>query len=98
MNSDEKMTKTKVVDYDKSSNFVVDNPFIWSHLWYQKLNLDGEMTKVVDYDKTSNFVVDNSFIWSHLWYQNSVWISYILKFKFFELPKSLSKFIFSWRR
>jgi hypothetical protein len=37
MNSDWEITETKVVDHDETYNFVVDNPFIWNHLRYQKL-------------------------------------------------------------
>jgi hypothetical protein len=43
--------------------------------------------KVVDLQKIHNFVVDEFFIWNHLWFQNSIWSSYILKFKFFEMSK-----------
>ena len=32
-NSDEKMTKTRVVNLDEIYKFVVDDCFIWNHLW-----------------------------------------------------------------
>jgi hypothetical protein len=35
MNLDGEMTKTKVVDYDETYNFEVDNPSIWNNLQYQ---------------------------------------------------------------
>ena len=40
-------------------------------------------TKVVDLDELYNFVVDDFSIWNHLLLQNIIWISYILKFKFY---------------
>ena len=45
----------------------------------------GKMTniKVADLDKLYNFVVDNFFIWNHLLCKKIIWISYIIKFKFY---------------
>ncbi len=39
--------------------------------------------KVIDLDELYNFVVDNFTIWNHLLLEKNIWISYILKYKFY---------------
>lgn len=54
-------------------------------------NEEISKTKVIDCEETYNFIVDNLSVWNHLECQNSVWISHILKLKFFKLSKRIQK-------
>jgi hypothetical protein len=48
-------------------------------------------TKVVHLDALYNFVVDNFSIWNHLLPEKSIWISHILKFKFYIVQSNLDR-------
>jgi hypothetical protein len=100
--SDGEATETRVVDLEKLCNFVVDNLFIWNHLynknyvWFLKFKIwifqitsDGETpkAKVVDLEKSCNFAVGNFFIWNHLAKENYGWIFSNLKLKFLKWPR-----------
>ena len=71
-------------------NKLMSHNSIWSpHILKFKIQIvqtksDREMTKtkVVGIDELYNFASDDPFIWNHLLSQNSIWSSYILKFKF----------------
>jgi len=71
-------------------NKLMSQNSIWSsHILKFKIQIvqtksDREMTKtkVVGLDELYNFASDDPFIWNHLLSQNSIWSSYILKFKF----------------
>ena len=74
-------------------NKLMSQNSIWSsHILKFKIQIvqtksDREMTKtkVVGLDELYNFAGDDLFIWNHLLSQNSIWSSYILKFKFWML-------------
>ena len=66
---------------------------IWSsHILKLKIQIvqtksDREITKtkVVGLDELYNLAGDDLFIWNNLLSENSIWSSYILKFKFWML-------------
>jgi hypothetical protein len=55
----------------------------------KKFGWRNNQNKVVDLDELYNFVVTDFFIWNHLESHNSIWSSYILKFKFWVIQTKL---------